>query len=195
MNELQERLDLLLGRLRSSYDSIGHSSGRPYVYFVYPPDREKLVYRMVDEATSSPAGNLAFVHVHLLPTVMQTTASQEARREELLDSSDAGKTASTSLMRLWSRAIGREVADRLPSTADAGRPVIVFRGLAALYPVGNPTGLMELLAENEVRDRVTGRVVPIVILVPGVRPPQTSRTYWFLGRSDLQLDFYRGEEA
>lgn len=195
MNELQERLDLLLGRLRSSYDSIGHSSGRPYVYFVYPPDREKLVYRMVDEATSSPVGNLAFVHVNLLPTVMQTTAGQESRREELLDGSDAGRTASTSLMRLWSRAIGRELADRLPATADAGRPVIVFRGMAALYPVGNHTGLMELLAENEVRDRVTGRVVPIVILVPGVRPPQTSRAYWFLGRPDLQLDFYRGEEA
>ena len=195
MTELQQRLDLLLGRLRSSYDSIGHSSGRPYVYFVYAPDREKMVFRMVDDATSSPVGDLAFIHIDLLQLVMQATAGQEERREALLDSPDAGRTASSSMMRLWAREIGKEVSNGLAAASVAGRPVVVFRGLAALYPVGNPTGLMELLAEHEIRDPETNRVVPIVVLVPGERPPQTSRAYYFLGRADLQLDFYRGEEA
>jgi hypothetical protein len=195
MSELQQRLDLLLGRLRSSYDSIGHSSGRPYVYFVYPPDREKMVFRMIDDATLSPVGDLAFIHIDLLHTVMQATAGQEERREVLLDSPDVGKTASSSLMRLWAREVGKVVASRLAAPSGVGRPVVVFRGLAALHPLGNPTGLMELLAEKETRDPETNRVVPIVILVPGERPPQTSRTYNFLGRADLQLDFYRGEEA
>ena len=54
---------------------------------------------------------------------------------------------------------------------------------------------MEAVAEQESRDPATGRIVPIVILTPGVRPPATSRTYLFLGREDLRLEFYRGEEA
>jgi hypothetical protein len=35
----------------------------------------------------------------------------------------------------------------------------------------------------------------IVLLVPGIRPPQTSREYLFLGLERLDLSFYRGEEA
>jgi hypothetical protein len=54
---------------------------------------------------------------------------------------------------------------------------------------------MEEVAEREPRDPTTGRIVPFVLLVPGVRPPGTSRTYLFLGREDLRLEFYRGEEV
>ena len=67
-------------------------------------------------------------------------------------------------------------------------------GLAALYPLGNPTVLMEFLAEQEPRDPRNNTIVQIVLLIPGVRPPQTSRRYLFLGQERLRLDFYRGEE-
>jgi hypothetical protein len=35
-DQLAERVEMLRARLRTSYDGIGHSSGRPYIYFVYP---------------------------------------------------------------------------------------------------------------------------------------------------------------
>ena len=48
-DDLQHRLDELMRRLRTSYDGIGHSTGRPYVYFVYPAEQERALQRMVDE--------------------------------------------------------------------------------------------------------------------------------------------------
>lgn len=71
----------------------------------------------------------------------------------------------------------------------------MLRGLAALHPLGNPTNLMEAIAEQETRDPATGQMAPVVLLVPGLRPPQSSRTYLFLGQETLHLQFYRGEEA
>jgi hypothetical protein len=72
--------------------------------------------------------------------------------------------------------------------------VVFLQGLAALHPIGHPTGLLEGLAEQEPRDPTTGATVPIVAFIPGIRPPQTSRSYLFLGVEQLRLDFYRGEE-
>jgi len=86
------------------------------------------------------------------------------------------------------------VEERLSLDTD-GRPVVVLHGLAALHPLGNPTSLMEQIAEREPHDPCTKRIVPFVLLVPGLRPPGTSRTYLFLGREDLRLEFYRGEEV
>ena len=98
-------------------------------------------------------------------------------------------------MRLWARTLSREIAIKLEETAQqAKRPVVVLHGLAALHPLGNPTALMEFLAEQETRDPSTNTIVPIVLLIPGIRPPQTSRRYLFLGQERLRLDFYRGEE-
>ena len=73
--------------------------------------------------------------------------------------------------------------------------MVVLRGLAALHPLGNPTTMMEAVAEQELRDPGSGRAIPVVLLVPGLRPPGSSRTYLFLGREDLSLQFYRGEEV
>ena len=98
-------------------------------------------------------------------------------------------------MRVWARAVSREITTRLEETAQqGGSPVVVLRGLAALHPVGNPTALMEFLAEQEPRNPRTNTIVPIVLLIPGIRPPQTSRRYLFLGQERLRFDFYRGEE-
>ena len=39
-NLLEQRFTDAVGRLHTAYDNIGHSSGRPYLYFVYPPEHE-----------------------------------------------------------------------------------------------------------------------------------------------------------
>jgi hypothetical protein len=178
MSELAERLVFLKQRLRAAYDGIGHSHGRPYVYFVYPPDHERALRRLVDEELRSDA-TLTFCHLDLLSIVMQSTSGQEARREELLNDPLKGAGAAGSLLRLWSRRLAEAITSSLQPGAGAGRLVVVLRGLAALHPLATPTEMMEALAEQEPRDPNSGRVVPLVLLIPGVRPAQTSREYLY----------------
>ncbi len=193
-DELQQRLDVLLYRLHTAYDGIGHSSGRPYVYFVYPPEQERAVQRMIDEQLRSDT-TLFFHHVDLLPLTIKSLVGQEERRQQLLNDPLKQSSTAEAMMRLWARTLSREIATSLEGTAQQGRkPVVVLRSLAALHPLGNPTALMEFLAEQEPRDPRTNTIVPIVLLIPGIRPPQTSRRYLFLGQERLRFDFYRGEE-
>jgi hypothetical protein len=178
-DELQQRLDVLLYRLHTSYDGIGHSGGRPYVYFVYPPEQERAVQRMID----------------LLPLTIKSLSGQEERRQQLLNDPLKQSGTAEAIMRLWTRTLSREITTKLEETASQGkRPVVVLRGLAALHPLGNPTAMMEFLAEQEPRDPNANTIVPIVLLIPGIRPPQSSRRYLFLGQERLRFDFYRGEE-
>jgi hypothetical protein len=193
MDELTRRLEYLVERLKTTYDGIGHSSGRPYVYLVYPPDQERAIRRLADEHLLSN-DELRYHHIDLLPLAIDSLAGQEDRREQLLSANGQATSAAQSILRLWARRVSQAVEDRL-SESESGRPVVVLRGLASLHPLGNPTSLMEEIAEQEPRDRATGRIVPFVLLVPGLRPPGTSRTYLFLGREDLRLEFYRGEEV
>jgi hypothetical protein len=194
VSDLEQRLSHLKHRLRSAYDGIGHSHGRPYVYLVYPPEQERALRRLVAVELGNDAG-LAFHHLDLLAIVVQSTHGQEARREALLNDPLKSGEAMRSLLRLWARRIAQAITASLTTTPAPGRPVVVLGGLAALHPLGTPTGMMEELAEQEPRNPATGQMVPIVLLVPGVRPPQTSREYLFLGQERLRQAFYRGEEA
>lgn len=194
MNDLPARLTLLLHRLRTAYDGIGHSHGRPYVYFVYPPEHERALYHLADDELRSNAA-LTFYHIDVLTIVLQSTSRQEQRRESLLNDPTKGESAAGSLLRVWADAVREAIANSFEATPPVGRPVVVLRGLAALHPLGTPTGMMEALAEEEPRDPVTGQIVPIVLLIPGIRPPQTSREYLFLAQERLRQTFYRGEEA
>ncbi len=194
MSELVDRLEYLVERLRTSYDGIGHSSGRPYVYFVYPPDQERALLRLADEHLRD-GGTLRFVHVDLLRLTVESLASLEEQSRQLLEDPARHSGAKRSVLKRWARALGKGLAKSLAEPASPGRPVVVLRGLAALHPLGNPTELMEAIAEDEPRDPATNRIVPIVLLVPGTRPPGTSRTYRFLGLEQLEFSFYRGEEV
>jgi len=192
--ELQQRLDVLMYRLRTAYDGIGHSSGRPYVYFVYPPEQERAMQRMVDEQLRSDT-TLFFHHIDLLPLTIKSLTGQEERRQQLLNDPLKTNSVTEDIMRLWARAVRRAITKRLETAQpQGGRPVVVLRALAALHPLGNPTVLMEFLAEQEPRNPRNNTIVPIVLLIPGIHPPQTSRRYLFLGQERLRLDFYRGEE-
>jgi hypothetical protein len=193
VDELVERLELLAERLKTAYDGIGHSSGRPYVYFVYPPSQERAVRRLVDEHLRS--GDAICYHtIDLLPLAVDSLKGQEEKRQALLDDPVKGTGAAQAIVRLWARQVSRTVEAALAAQT-CGRPVVVLQGLAALHPIGNPTSLMEAIAEQEPRDPASGQITPFVLLAPGSRPPQSSRTYLFLDREDIRLEFYRGEEA
>jgi hypothetical protein len=190
--DLQLRLDYLIERLRSTYDGIGHSSGRPYVYFVYDPVDESQMRRLINEQLISDA-QLTFYTIDVLRITIDSLTGQEEQRQNLLN--DPKRTLSSSgIMRLWARRINTAINTYLEKTRDGERPVIVLHSLAALHPLGNPTALMEFLAEQEPHNPITGTIVPVVLLIPGTRPPQTSRVYLFLNQEKLRLTFYRGEE-
>jgi hypothetical protein len=194
VSDLEPRLSQLKHRLRTAYDGIGHSHGRPYVYVVYPPAQERALRRLVATEFSTN-GTLTFYHLDVLTIVAQSSAGQETRREELLNDPLKSGEAERSLLRLWARRVAQAITTSLATIPTPARPVVVLRGLAALHPLGTPTGMMEELAEHEPRNPATGQMVPIVLLVPGIRPPQTSREYLFLGQERLRQAFYRGEEA
>jgi hypothetical protein len=190
--DIQPRLDNLIDRLRSTYDGIGHSSGRPYVYFVYPSLLESTICRLVDEQLQTDA-HLTFHHIDILDLTIESLAGQEAQREALLN--DPKKTNSTTgIVRLWARRTTSAITTYLENTQVGERPVIVLRGLAALHPLSNPTMLMEFMAEKEPRNPITDSIVPIVLLIPGTQLPQTSHVYLFLDQPRFRLNFYRGEE-
>lgn len=190
---LVERFNNVLARLHEAYDGIGHSSGRPYLYFVYPPERELFVRRLADDCTST-ASDLAFIDIDLVRLTIDSLTNQEEKRTALLNDPVKGSNAGLSIVRLWARRLATAIEARLAELDPHVRPVVLLRGVAALHPLGNPTSLMESVAENEPRNPHTGQAVPVVLLVPGTHPPQASRTYFFLGLPDARLTFYRGEE-
>lgn len=190
-DDIQERFDLLLNRLATSYDGIGHSSGRPYLYFVYPPAKERQLQRMLDEQLKNHT-TLAFFCIDILNITIYSLGGQEERRQKLLDDPLRGKNQMEAILHLWADELAQKIQDELEALPAGKRPVVVLHNLAALHPLGDPTSLMEFLAEEEPRNPATGAIVPIVLLVPGSRPPQSSRSYLFLDQ--IQLDFYRGEE-
>ncbi len=191
IDELQQRFDLLLNRLSTAYDGIGHSSGRPYIYFVYPPPRERQIQRMVDLQMKTYA-DLAFFCINILKITISSLDGQEERRQQFLNDPQRNQSQTEAILRLWARRLSSEIQQTLTGLETGKRPVVVLQNLAALHPLGDPTSLMEFLAEQEPRNPSTGTIVPIVLFVPGSRPPQTSRSYLFLDQ--IQLDFYRGEE-
>ncbi len=190
---LEERFDNMLARLHEAYDGIGHSSGRPYLYFVYPPQKDQYIRRLADDRMHSD-GDLYFIHIDLVRLTIDSLAGQEEKRAALLNEPVKGDNAGTSIVRLWARRLAEEIRTGLEGLGSDLRPVVVLRGVAALHPLGNPTSLMESVAENEPRNPHTGQAIPVVLLVPGDHPPQASRTYHFLGLPQERLTFYRGEE-
>lgn len=192
---LQQRFEMLLSRLQTSYDGIGHSSGRPYLYFVYPPREEAQVQRMVgDQMQNSQPGSLFFCHIDVLEITVNSLRTQEERRQQYLNDPLRKRGTTEAILKLWARRICQAIDVQVKAVAADRRPVVVLRNLAALHPLGNPTTFMEFLSEMEPRCAITETMIPIVLFVPGYRPPQTSRLYWFLDQASLQFDFYRGEE-
>ena len=193
VDELEQRFTAMLQRLAEVYDGIGHSTGRPYLYFVYPPDKDQALRRWADEQMTG-SDSLSYLHIDLVQITIESLRGQETRRAEHLNDPIKRDDAGKSIVRLWARQLEKQIGAYLAHPSRSGRPVVVLRGMAALYPLGNPTHLMEAIAEREPRDPHTNKVIPFVLLVPGTHPPQSSRTYDFLGLEDQRLSFYRGEE-
>jgi hypothetical protein len=192
-DDIEQRLEYLIKRLHTNYEAIGQSSGRPFIYFVYHPSLERYVQRVVAEQLRNDA-HITVHPIDILPLTIAALQGQEELRQRLLNDPLRMESATDAILRLWTRKISSAITTKLAATTEHEHPVVVLYNLAALHPLGNPTSLMEFLAEQEPRNPHTRGIVPVVLLVPGTRPPQTSRLYNFLDQERLQLGFYRGEE-
>ncbi|MEI6776495.1 MAG: hypothetical protein WCK70_06310 [Chloroflexales bacterium] len=196
MEHLEQRLAFLRTRVQSAYDGLGQSTGRPYLYMVYPPDADLQVRRRIDELfTVIPS--LYPVRIDLLHLTLDTLRGEEAGREATLTNPDLAisTTAPSDIAALWQDELRYAMQQAVETTPPGLRPLILLEGLAALHPLTNPTVVMEQFAEHRLDNPATGRPVPIVLFVPGFRVPHTSRAYYFLTQTPQPLLMYRGEDV
>lgn len=196
MEQLEHRLSFLRSRLQSAYEGLGQTSGRPYIYFVYPPEAEQQVRRFVDELfTMLPS--LHPIRIDLLDLTLEALRGEEEGRQALLDDDDPAKStvAPGDIADIWQDELRIAMQHALEEIPAGARPLMLLEGLAALHPLSNPTAVMEKFAEHSLDHPATGRPVPIVLFVPGFRVPHTSRTYHFLTQTSQPLLMYRGEDV
>lgn len=196
MEQLEQRLSHLRTRIQTAYEGLGQSSGRPYVYFVYPPEAEQQVRRFINELfTTLPSMHV--VRVDLLDLTIDVLRDEEAAREALLVDPDPAKSsvAPREIAEIWHVELRELVQRELAAAPSHLRPIVFLEGLAAFHPLTNPTAMMEKFAEDSLDSPATGRPVPIVLFVPGFRIPHMSRTYHFLTQASPPLLMYRGEDV
>ena len=195
MEQLEQRLSNLRARIQTAYEGLGQTSGRPYIYFVYPPEAEQQVQRAISELfTRLPA--LHVLHVDVLDLTIDTLHGEETAREALLVDPARVKSdvAPREIAAIWQAELRELVQRKLELVPPTARPIVFLEGLAALHPLTNPTAVMERFAEQSLDHQSTGRPVPIVLFVPGFLVPHMSRTYHFLTQTAQPLTMYRGEE-
>jgi hypothetical protein len=196
MEQLEPRLTYLRSRLQSAYDGLGQNSGRPYLYFVYPPEADPQVRRAIDELfTVLPS--LHPLRIDLLDLTMAALQGEEEGREAVLVHPDpaVSRVAPHDIAAIWQDELRMVMQQHLEEVPPGARPFILLEGLAALHPLTNPTAVMEQFAEHSLDNPASGRPVPIVLFVPGYRVPNTSRQYYFLTPASQPLKMYRGEDA
>lgn len=195
MEQLEPRLLNLRTRIQTSYEGLGQASGRPYIYFVYPPETDQLMRRLIDEHfTVMPS--IHAVRIDLLELTVDTLRGEETAREALLVDPDPVKStvAPREIADLWQEELRDLVQRELEKAPSNARPIVFLEGLAAFHPLTNPTAVMERFAEQSLDNPYTSRPVPIVLFVPGFLVPHASRTYHFLTQTSQPLLMYRGEE-
>lgn len=193
MRDLTERMTFLRNRLQSAYDGLGQSSGRPYLYFVYPPTDELALRRLIDQELMAIPG-LTLLRIDVLLLTIDVLRGEEEPRENLLKHPLDGTQAAADIAGIWTRALRRRMLKTLAAVTSDMRPVIYLEGLAALHPLTNPTTVMESFAEHSIDHPQTLRPVPIVLFVPGVQLPHMSRMYQYLDAKSPILSMYRGED-
>jgi hypothetical protein len=196
MEQLEQRFSSLRTRIQTAYEGLGQSSGRPYLYFVYAPEADQQVRRLIDELFGV-LPSMYVVRVDVLDLTIGALRDEEVEREALLVDPDPAKSreAPREIAGIWQEELRELVLRELETASSSARPIVFLEGLAALHPLTNPTAVMEAFAEHTIDHPATGRPVPIVLFVPGFLVPHMSRTYHFLTQTSQPLLMYRGEDV
>jgi len=185
MPEWHKHLCEAVGWIQTRYHHIGRKTGAPFLAVVYPPDIEHEVFREWDAQIKSLNSEFAVKELDLLEITQ--TATHEIGLDTVLETFDVpapGSNPERELANLWLTAIADEI-DAAFRTMPAGKPLIVLKSLAALYPVTGPQMVMQRLWDKE-QESLEG---PVIFLIPGTLTEP--RRYSFLNLVDEYM--YRGD--
>jgi hypothetical protein len=185
MPDWNKRVCEAVGWIQNRYHHIGRKTGAPFLALVYPPDLEREVLNEWDAEVKSLNKDfsvreldvLALTHAVTLEIGLDTVL-------ETLADPVPGSNPRQELANLWLSRISDEVSTAFQEMKN-GRPVVVLRSLAALYPVTGPQMLMQRLWDKE-HESLEG---PVVLLIPGTLTEP--RRYQFLNQVDEYM--YRGD--
>jgi hypothetical protein len=174
-----------IGRIQTRYDYIGRMTGTPFLAVMYPPDIEEDVFKEWDTLVNSLKNDFSVKDLDLLEITQEVL--HEIGVDTVLDSinnPEPGCNPEQDLGNLWLTEISKQVRDLFESQ-HKGRPVVVLKRLAALYPVVGPQEVMQRLWDID-HECLNG---PVIFLIPGTLIE--SRRYLFLNQKDEFM--YRGD--
>ena len=181
----RRKVQQAIERVRTRHQSIGRTSGAPFLAVVYPMDAEQAVLKEWRTQADALRPEIDVRPVDVLEVTERVM--EELGSETILESFRApmaGGNPERDLGECWIRAIIDEVISVL-SRKGEGVPVVSLERLAALYPAAGPNELMNRIW-NGAQSSLVG---PVVILIPGTVLEQ--RKYSFLDRKEEFM--YRGE--
>ncbi|KAF5051995.1 hypothetical protein DSECCO2_413260 [anaerobic digester metagenome] len=178
-------IDEAMNAITTRYDAIGRTTGVPFLAIIYPPGEERGFWHELEVRLNALSPGIESRYVDLLgltTRVIEETGIDQV--VEVLEDPFLATQAESDLARLWLDAVRDEVRATGEMTG-VGRPIIVIKGSAALFPVAGPFMLMQTLWNDE----ASRLACPILIPIPGSR--SGPRSYRFLDRIDELM--YRGD--
>lgn len=189
MNQSEDWLTKLrqaIERIRTRYDHIGRKTGAPFLAIVYPPESEREVLREWSTLTDSLCSEYDFREIDVMDlTMMEAEKLGVQNIVSLLNDPMPGSPAESELGQIWVTSVANAVKEVSKESSQGKRPIIVLKGLAALYPVTGPRAVMQSLWDSQ-QSILNG---PVVVFIPGsLREP---RVYKFLNL--IEEFMYRGD--
>jgi hypothetical protein len=184
MDEHLQHLERLAERLHTGYDFIGYSEQSPYGYYIHDPKVTRSLPSLLPQYIKPP---LFLCLVDLLTLSIDSLRGQEERREALLLSSQA-------IEKLWVRWTKKKIEELCVSVTENERPVAVVSNTAALHPISNPSSFLASWDDyGPCRHPITGKSIPLILLIPGFHHPSSGLMYHFLSLQQEPLTLYLGE--
>lgn len=174
-----------VGHIQTRYIHIGRKTGAPFLAVMYPPEIEEAVFKEWAALVNSLDNDFFVKDLDVLEI------TQDVLREIGLDTilasvkdPEPGCNPEQDLANLWLTEISKRVREAFESQ-HKGRPLVVLKRLAALYPITGPQMVMQRLWDSD-HEFLNG---PVVILIPGTLTE--SRRYAFMNQVDEFM--YRGD--
>lgn len=172
-------------RLRTRYEHIGRKTGAPFLAVVYPPEAERSVLRewRTLAATLEPEFSVRTVDVLAVTSSVVAQFGAEPLVSSMTEPMP-GSDPTSELGSMWTNAVAASVREAVSQPGE-GRPIVVLKHLAALYPASGPRAVMQTLWDSD-HASLDG---PVVLLLPGVLIE--ARVYRFVGQ--VEEFMYRGD--
>jgi hypothetical protein len=130
--------------------------------------------------------------VDFLAISVECLKGQEQRRQELLEKYSSSQTQA--IEKRWVRWTRKKIEELSAPVTKDEYPVAVLYNTAALHPVSNPSSFLASWdCYGPCCHPITGKSIPLILLIPGFHHPSSGRMYYFLNQHQEPLTLYLGE--